>query len=351
MNQTEKRKSAHVDIALKKKVEGAKCPGFEDIEFIHAALPEVDLGKIDTRCMLFKKELAAPIVIEGMTGGYRGAEKINKSLAKAAQQAGIAFGLGSQRAMLENPRLAATYKVRDVAPDALIIGNIGIVQLREYSIKKIDAALREIGADALAVHLNALQEAVQLEGDRNFEGCLVRIEKTCAELSLPVLVKETGAGISREIAIELERRGVAAIDVAGAGGTSWAAVESMRGAMHEFNAWGIPTAVSTAEVARAVKIPVIASGGIRSGIDVAKVIALGAGFGGAALPFIRLLNKGGERALHAAISAWKAQLRIAMFLTGSVNIAALGRARILITGRTAEMLRLRGIEPHDFAGR
>ena len=350
---TQRRKSSHMKICSTEKVEFAdKTTGLECIDFIHNALPDLDLGKIDISCDIFGKKLSAPFVIESITGGSEEAKEINKSLAKAAEQAGVAMGLGSQRAMIENPSLAETYWVRDVAPNIFLVGNIGIAQLMEYDVKRIEDALERVKADALFVHLNALQEAIQPEGNRNFERCLSLLKKLTSQLNMPVIAKETGAGISRDAAVELKNAGVKGIDVGGAGGTSWGAVELLRnpGAHDSFWEWGIPTALSVVEVASACKLPLIASGGIRSGIDAAKAIALGADYAGAALPFFTRAEKG-EKQVVEELERWKEQLRTCMFLTGAGNLSSLRNSQLLITGKTAELFRLRGISPDGFANR
>jgi isopentenyl-diphosphate delta-isomerase len=343
------RKIDHINICLKRDVESARGAGLEDVELLHNCLPGIALERIGTSCTLLGKRLAAPLLIGAITGGHERAAKINNALAAAAQRAGIAMCLGSQRAMLQSEALAKTYSVRSAAPGILLLGNIGVAQLRDMS--RIARALSATGADALCVHLNALQEALQPEGDTDFSGDLRRIAAACRELPLPVVVKETGAGIAAEQALLLQDAGVAAIDVAGAGGTSWSAVESYRGERllaESFRDWGIATAACIAEVARAVRIPVIASGGVRSGIDAAKCIALGASCASAALPFLRAADAG---TLDAQLALWQKQLRIAMFLAGAKSVAELRKARVAITGRTAEFMRLRGIDVERFARR
>ncbi len=351
-SKTQSRKSEHVDICLRKQVESQQSTGFEDVDFLHNALPELDFEKIDLSCTMFGKDLKAPLVINAMTGGYDGAEKINKTLAQAAQESGIALGLGSQRAMLESPKLAKTYSVRDVAPDIMLIGNLGVAQLKKYSNKKIKEMLFAIEADAVAFHLNSLQECVQPEGNKNFEGCLKLIELASDEIPLPIIVKETGAGITREVAKSLQNAGVMAIDVSGLGGTSWSAVENYRNAkVNSFDNWGIPTAHCVAEVSKSVTIPIISSGGIRNGLDIAKSIALGASFAGSALPFLKAACAGNSEKLKAMLQEWELELKTAMFLTGSKNIEALKTAKVIITGLTGDSLRARGVRPEEFAQR
>jgi len=355
MDATERRKGSHIDVCLRQKVEARdKATGFEDVEFIHNALPEMDFRRIDTTTPFLGKKLKAPLMIEAITGGFERGGEINRALAAAAQDNGIALGLGSQRAMLEDIALSSTYKVRDVAPDAFIVGNIGVAQLRKYDAQKIAWALKAVDADALAVHLNPLQELVQPEGDRNFDGCLKLIEKLCEELPISIIAKETGAGISPEAAVRLEEAGVAAIDVSGAGGTSWCGVELLRSGKANdglFWDWGIPTAVSTALAAKAVKVPVISSGGVRSGVDVAKGIALGASLGGAALPFLKAWGKGGSKAVSKLAGTWVSELKMAMALTGSRNVHELRKAQVLISGKTADSLCAYGCFPAGFIAR
>ncbi|VVC02204.1 Isopentenyl-diphosphate delta-isomerase [uncultured archaeon] len=338
------RKAEHVEAAMKKQVEYAQSAGFEDVHFVHNSLPESDLGSIDTRCSLFGKKMAAPLIISGMTGGYPGAEKINLKLAAAAEKEGLALGLGSQRAMLEKPNLASTYKVRKAAPSIPLIGNIGGCQLASYNVKKVREMLDTIEADALAIHLNPLQEVCQPEGDTKFSGMLAQIGIYARDLDLPVIVKETGAGISREAAIEIKKAGAAMVDVSGAGGTSWSKVEYLRsGAEPIFADWGNPTCECIASCSDA--IDVIGTGGVRNGLDAAKCIALGASFAGAALPFLRAKEPAKEAAL------WKDTLRIAMLLSGSKNIAELKKAKLVITGRTAEGMHRLGIDANEYARR
>lgn len=327
MKLTKKRKAEHVDIVLKKKVQHERSAGFEQIMLVHNALPELDFDKIDTKTEFLGKKLAAPLVIEAMTGGYHEAGKINRALAEIAEKEGIAFGLGSQRAMIEEPSLAKTYCVRDVAPSIPVIANIGAYQLKKYSFEKIERLVSSVEADALAVHLNPLQEIIQPEGDRDFSAILDAIRITCEKLSVPVIAKETGAGIGSDAAKKLKEAGVKYLDVAGAGGTSWSAIEYERGGgVPGFAEWGIPTVACI--IANRGILPLIASGGIRSGIDAAKAIALGAEIAGAAQPFLRAHAKG---KLGKEIALWKEQLKVCMFLTGSKDVASLRKARVFVS--------------------
>jgi isopentenyl-diphosphate Delta-isomerase len=353
MNQTLKRKGDHVEICLREKVEAKhKQAGFEDVEFVHQALPEVDFSKIDISCKFLKYGLGAPLVIEAITGGYPGAQKINSALAASAEEEGVALALGSQRAMIENPALASTYSVRKQAPSVPLLGNIGVAQIGKYGAKKIGAAIEKIEADAVVVHLNALQEICQPEGDRDFSGLMRSLEKLCSEVGCPVIAKETGAGISMQAASRLEKAGVCMLDVAGAGGTSWSAVEVYRGAEHkQLWDWGIPTVQSIVECSEKTKIPIIASGGLRSGLDASKSIALGATYCGAALPFLKKIHSGGSKALSLEIKKWKHEMKAVMFLTGCGNLEKLSMAHVLISGKTAESLTSRGIGIKKFAMR
>lgn len=353
MNQTTSRKISHVDICLKKNVEArAKSAGFEDVELVHRAVPELDFRSIDIGCKFLKKNLDAPIVIEAITGGYEGALRINSELAKAAEKEKVVLALGSQRAMLEDQSLSSTYAIRKDAPSIPILGNIGLAQIGKYGVKRIGAAVEKIEADGLVVHLNVLQELCQEEGDRAFFGLLSSLEKLCSGVGCPVIAKETGAGISMETAAVLEKAGVAMIDVAGVGGTSWSGVEIYRGSKEtRFWDWGIPTVQSVAECSSKVKIPVIASGGVRSGLDAAKSLALGASYTGAALPFLKRVHSGGHESLCTEIHRWKKELRMSMLLCGASDIKGLRKAPVLVTGNMAERLKARGLDIKKLAQR
>ena len=338
------RKRDHVESAREKDVEYGLSAGFENVRFVHQPLPEMSFDDVDTECRLFGKMLSAPIIILGMTGGYPDAAKINAKLAAAAEKEGLAFGLGSQRAMIEKPALASTYKVRKLAPTIPLIGNIGGCQLAKYGVKKVRQALDAVEADALAIHLNPLQEVCQPEGDHDFSGILEQIKIFARDLGMPVIVKETGAGMSMNAAVALRRAGVSMADVSGAGGTSWSKVEYMRsGESPVFANWGNPTCVSIAACSEMIET--IGSGGVRNGLDAAKCLALGAAYAGAALPFLRA----SEPAKEAA--AWKRDLKIAMLLSGSKNLWALRRARIVISGKSAEEMKRIGVDVNRYARR
>ncbi|HSB47022.1 MAG TPA: type 2 isopentenyl-diphosphate Delta-isomerase [Candidatus Bilamarchaeum sp.] len=321
---TESRKKDHVELVISEGAQYAKTGGFEKVEFVHNALPEISLDSVDLSVKFLGKPLAHPLLITGMTGGYSDAESINKGLAAAAEKYGLAFGVGSQRAMIEKPALARTYRVRDVAPTIPLLSNIGAFQLKKYKGEQIDSIVQSIEADALAVHLNPLQEVIQPEGDTDFSGVLDAIARTCDELSVPVVVKETGAGISQDVAIKLKGAGVKYIDVSGAGGTSWSKVEYLRyGNIPGFEDWGIPTVESIIQCRGT--LPLIASGGIRSGVEGAKSIALGADICGAAYPFIKAHR---EKELDAFILLFLKQLNVCAYLTGSRTHAELRQAKM-----------------------
>jgi isopentenyl-diphosphate delta-isomerase len=334
---TEGRKREHIETVLGADV-AAKgvTTGFERFFFEHRALPEMSLDQVDLSLELFGRHLAAPLLISSMTGGTAMARDINLRLAEAAQELGIAMGLGSQRAAIEDETLADTFRVRTVAPDVLLFANLGAVQLNcGYGADQARRAVEMIGADALFLHLNPLQEAVQAGGDRDWRGLTAKIERLVVELGVPVLVKEVGNGISAALAAELVACGIGGIDVAGAGGTSWSEVEAhrqpdpfQRRVAHGFAGWGIPTALALMEVtAAAPGLPVFASGGIRSGIDVAKAVRLGATLCGVAAPVLGTATETAEK-VAGRMAEITAALRIAAFCTGSPDLAALRRATL-----------------------
>ena len=326
------RKLEHLRINIQEDVQFLTVrSGLEAFRFTHQALPELDLAAVDTAVTCFGKTLRAPLLVSSMTGGAAEAERINRNLAAAAQACGIAMGLGSQRAAIADPALARTYQVRAVAPDILLFANLGAIQLNYgYGIDECRRAVEMVDADALILHLNPIQEAVQAHGNTDWRGLLQKIENVCRVLEKPVIVKEVGFGISANTARRLRDAGVSAIDVAGAGGTSWAAVEARRAPNAEsqnlaetFWDWGIPTATSLLETHQAApNLPIFASGGIRNGIEVAKCIALGATLVGLASPFLRLANLSAQ-ATTEGIHALHAQLRVAMFGVGAPNLDTL----------------------------
>lgn len=327
-----RRKSEHLRIVLEKDVEfKALTAGFEKYRLPHCALPELNLADIDTSTRFLGKRLKAPFLISPMTGGTEEAGRINRNLAAVAQEFGWAMGVGSQRAALEDPRWAHTYKVRDVAPDILLLANLGAVQLNYgYGVDECRRAVEMIEADALVLHLNPLQEALQPEGNTNFSGLLRKIEKVCANLEVPVIVKEVGWGISPQVALKLVEAGVAAIDVAGAGGTCWSLIEmyrveqeNLRNVAMAFSDWGIPTAEALRSIRQVLpQFPLIASGGIKTGVDAAKAIALGADLVGIAAPFLKPAILSVEAVREKAEEILQA-FRIAMFCVGVGDIKSL----------------------------
>lgn len=330
-SQLASRKSDHIRINLEENIRSTLHNGFNNYRFIHQALPEINLDEIDLTQSIFGKIVQIPILISSMTGGTPEAEKINLLLAEAAQEYNIAMGIGSQRAAIENPELAYSFQIRRKAPDILLFANLGAIQLNYgYTIEHCRRAVDMIEADALILHLNALQEALQPEGETNFAGLLDKIEKICKQLSTPVVAKEVGWGISERTARLLANVGVSAIDVAGAGGTSWSQVEMHRATniketmvARSFHDWGIPTAQSISEVRKgAPQMMIFSSGGIRSGIDIAKSIALGSSLGGIAGAFLRTAKKSlGET--ENLIELLSQELKVSMFTVGAKNITQL----------------------------
>ena len=304
--------------------------GLEGYSFVHDALPEIDLDEIDLGTTFLGKPLKAPILISSMTGGFALARKVNRNLALAAQELGLAMGVGSQRVALEEPRVAESFKVRELAPDILLLGNLGAVQLNYgYGIEQCRQAVRMIRADGLVLHLNVLQEAIQPEGNRNFKGLSEKIAQVCRGLEVPVVAKEVGSGISAEVALRLKQAGVKAIDVAGRGGTSWYAVEARRAAQRgqptdqTFADWGIPTVEALISVREAVAdLEIVASGGIRNGLDIAKAIALGANLCGMGQPLLAPAMESTEKVIK--FLSWIIyEIKVAMLCVGAKNIGAL----------------------------
>jgi len=334
---TSSRKSEHIRINLYEDVQSGLTTGLEQFQFVHQALPELNFDEIDLTLPIFNKKLQAPILISSMTGGTPEAARINQILAEAAQTTGLAMGLGSQRAAIESPSLADTFKVRKIAPDILLFANLGAIQLNYgYTIDQCQQAVDMIEADALILHLNPLQEALQPEGNTRVSGLLNKIEVVCSKLPVPVIVKEVGWGISTQCAKQLVATGVAAIDVAGAGGTSWSQVEkyrtrdeSLARVAEAFRNWGIPTAESIRQVRRAApNILIFASGGLRDGVDIAKCIALGAQLGGMASPFLTSAAKDLEVTIEK-IGEIKRELQTCMFSAGLSDLTKLSQVQLI----------------------
>lgn len=331
---TEGRKLDHLRIVLGEDVNAkGVTSGWARYRFRHCAMPELDLHEINTGASFLGKRLQAPLLISSMTGGADSTEAINMQLAEAAEAVGVAMGVGSQRAALRNPAMARTYAVRRVAPTTVLLANLGAVQLNYgVGVDGCRRAVEMLEADALILHLNPLQEAVQPEGDTNFKGLYRKIEQVCRDVGVPVIVKEVGNGISAEVARKLVEVGVHAIDVAGAGGTSWSEVERFRIAQEQrrtiaalFAGWGIPTTQAIQEIRAALPdIPLIGSGGVRSGLDVAKAIALGADLVGSAAPHLhRVSAESGVEAVIEGLRAYIDELRITMFCAGAGDLQAL----------------------------
>ena len=345
---TSSRKLDHLKLCAESDVSFGSA-GFDCVRLVHNAAGGCNLEDIDTSTELFGHKLTAPLFICAMTGGHPQTKEVNRTLALAAEEGGFALGIGSERAALEDPAVADSFTVaRDAAPNAFIAGNIGAAQLVKHGPEWARRAVELIDADALCIHVNILQELIQPEGDKCASGFLSAIADAVSAVKVPVIVKETGAGISREAAKAFYAAGASAVDVSGFGGTSWAKVELLRRKrLHAsdkpqqmsdevFLDWGIPTAVSVFEVAQVKCGPVIASGGLHSGLDAAKSIALGADMGGMARELLSPALEGKE-ALSAKLSALTSELKAAMFLTGAQNISDLQKVRYYLTGVVREM--------------
>ncbi len=329
---TQTRKADHLRICLEQDVQfHSNTNGLERYRFTHCCLPELDRSEIDLKTTFLGKQLGAPLLISSMTGGTQEAGIINRRLAEVAQHYKIAMGVGSQRVAVEKPQVASTFAVRSLAPDTLLFANLGAVQLNyDYGLDQCLRVVDLLEADALILHLNPLQEYIQPKGDTNFRGLLGKIATLCGKLPIPVIAKEVGNGISAAMAQKLIAAGVSAIDVAGAGGTSWAKVESERAetALQRrlgmtFADWGLPTAECITSVRKvAPTVPLIASGGLRHGLDVAKAIALGADIAGLALPFLQAAAES-EAALHALVEVLIAEITTVLFCTGNANLEQL----------------------------
>ncbi|MEW6270157.1 MAG: type 2 isopentenyl-diphosphate Delta-isomerase [Thermodesulfobacteriota bacterium] len=329
------RKQSHLDLCVREDVEAAeKSTLLEQVDLVHDALPDLALEDVDLRTRWLGKDLAAPLVITGMTGGTEEAFAVNRDLARIAEEARIAFGLGSQRAMHKRPESAWTYRIREFAPTTVLLANIGLAQARTMSAAELQPLISAVSADALCLHLNVAQELIQPEGDRDFRDGTQTFRRLCRELPVPVVAKETGCGVSREVGLRLRAAGVKHIDVSGAGGTSWVRIEALRApggsSLGElYRDWGIPTAASVLQL-RGLGVQTIASGGVRDGLDAAKAIALGASLVGFALPVYQAYREGGAVAARAFVDGVIAALRMAMLLTGCRTLADLRRAPTII---------------------
>ena len=337
-HETQARKADHLRICLEGPVQCAQVTtGLEHYRFTHCCLPELDYQDIDLGTVFLGHRLGAPLLISSMTGGTEAAHQINRRLAAVAQRYGLAMGVGSQRFGVENPDVMETFAVRSEAPDILLLANLGAVQLNYgYGLDQCRRVVDKLAADALILHLNPLQEAVQTGGDTNFKGLFKKIAQLCAGLPVPVIAKEVGNGISAPMVRRLIETGVAAVDVAGAGGTSWARVESERAIdTHQrrlgqtFGEWGLPTADCIVQARRvAPTLPLIASGGLRHGLDVAKTLALGADLAGLAMPFLQAASES-EEAVAALAEVLIAEIKTVLFCTGQESLDGLRLAGVL----------------------
>ncbi|HEY2733468.1 MAG TPA: type 2 isopentenyl-diphosphate Delta-isomerase [Polyangiales bacterium] len=346
MTDIRQRKADHLALCATDEVAfRSRTTLLECVEFLHDSLPELALSELDMSVQLFGKRLRAPLLIAAMTGGTEEAGEVNHTLAKIAERRGYAFGLGSQRAMQRAPETAWTYDVRKVAPQVLLLGNVGVVQAREQSSQTLDKLVHDIGADALCVHMNPAMEVIQPEGDDDFRGGLETFARVKRDLSVPIIAKETGNGISPRTAHRLREVGVGYIDVSGAGGTSWVGVETLRaeGAARDvgqlFWDWGVPTAASVVYAKRAGH-EVIATGGIRTGLDVARAVALGAKIAGIARPVLQAFKEGGEAGAERFLARVERELATVLLLTGSRSLANLERAPRILRGELNDWLAL-----------
>ena len=358
-DEVKQRKIEHVSVALGQDVSAPQRANWNDIQFVHQALPEVDLDTIDTSVTFLGRTLRYPIFMSSLTGGHPDVTTINRNLAQAAEHYGLALGVGSQRAAIVNPAVAPSYAVtREYAPHAFLIANIGAPQLIEqsrhlaFTLAQAQEAIDMIGANALAVHMNSLQEAAQPEGDRRAVGEAAALKKLTGQLSLPVIAKETGAGVCREQALLLRSCGVSAIDVGGAGGSSMSAMEAARSQSRGdtrtmnigllYKDWGIATPIAVVESSVA-QLPLISTGGVRTGLDMARALALGATLVGMGFPFLKAASESYE-AICELLETVIAELRVAMQLSGAATIAQLREVDIVVTGETRNWLTLRGFE-------
>ncbi|MFH0848745.1 MAG: type 2 isopentenyl-diphosphate Delta-isomerase [archaeon] len=354
------RKIDHLRICATKDVQSSGVTGFEDLTLMHNSLPEIDAADVELGTVLLDHHLSAPLVIEAMTGGAQEAKPINKRLAAAAKEYGIAMGVGSQRAAIEKDSLVSTFSIaRETAPEAFLIANIGAPQLSAgYGVEEAKKAVEMISADALAIHLNPLQESIQPEGEAKGRGVIQKIAEIADNVDVPLIVKETGAGISGVTAKRLREAGASAIDVSGRGGTDWAKVEAYRpraspeliSKADAFSMWGISTVASILEVTQSTEVTVIASGGLRNGVDAAKSIALGAtGAGFASQLLVAAMTN--EKSLFRRIDRILDELKTAMFLTGSKTVEDLKRVDLVISGQTLNWAMQRGLDAERYARR
>jgi isopentenyl-diphosphate delta-isomerase len=358
-DEVKQRKIEHVGVALGQDVSAPQRANWNDIQFVHQALPEVDLDEIDTSVQFLGRTLRYPIFMSSLTGGHPDVTAINRNLAQAAEQYGVALGVGSQRAAIVNPDVASSYAItRENAPHAFLIANIGAPQLIEqarhaaFTLEQAQQAIDMIGANALAVHMNSLQEAAQPEGDRRAFGEAAALKALTGQLAVPVIAKETGAGVCREQALLLRSCGVSAIDVGGAGGSSMTAIEAARSKARGdertmnigllYRDWGIATPIAVVE-ASVAGLPLISTGGVRNGLDMARALALGATMVGMGFPFLKAASESYEKVCEL-LETVVAELKVAMQLSGAKTIAQMRQVDVVVTGETRNWLTLRGFE-------
>ena len=358
-DEVKQRKIEHVNIALGQDISVAQSANWNDVQFVHQALPEVDLDEIDTSVSFFGHRLRYPIFISSLTGGHDDVTSINRNLARAAEHYGLALGVGSQRAGIVNPEVIGSYAItREHAPKTYLIANIGAPQLiaqahhAPFTIEQVEHAITMISANALAVHMNSLQEATQPEGDRRAVGEAAALKTLTEKVSVPVIAKETGAGVCREQALLLRSCGVAAIDVGGAGGSSMSALEAERSKARGdarthnigllFRNWGIATPVSIIE-AKVARLPLISTGGVRTGLDMARALALGATLVGIGFPFLKAASQSYD-AVCELLETIVAELKVAMQLSGAASLEQLQQTDLVVTGETRNWLSMRGFE-------
>lgn len=358
-DEVKQRKIEHVSVALGQDVSASQRANWSDVQFVHQALPEVNLDDIDTSTTFLGRTLRYPLFMSSLTGGHPDVTSINSNLARAAEQYGLALGVGSQRAAIVNPEVADSYAVtREQAPNAFLIANIGAPQLiaqnrhEAFTREQVQRAIDMIGANALAVHMNSLQEAAQPEGDRRAVGEAAALTSLTQWVSVPVIAKETGAGVCREQAMLLRSCGVSAIDVGGAGGSSMAAMEAARSRSRGdertmnigllYRDWGIATPIGVVEAGTA-HLPLISTGGVRNGLDIARALALGATLVGMGFPFLKAASESYE-AVCELLETVIAELKVAMQLSGASTIAQLRQVDVVLTGETREWLTMRGFE-------
>jgi len=350
IDQIKRRKREGIEIPLNENIQGRTASTYlEYVKLLHNALPEINYDQIDLSIEFLNRSFSAPLIIDSMTGGTDEAFVINKRLGLIAERYGLGMGLGSQRAGLKSDKLVESYSIaRKVAPNAFLIANIGGAQLSDgLSNSDILKIIKMIDANALAIHLNPLQELIQPEGEPRFKGILKKISNLVNELEIPIIVKEVGSGISADVAIKLEKSGINSINVAGAGGTSWAGIEKIRADQHNeyiksqlgelFWDWGIPTALSILLVSNSVKIPVIASGGLRNGLEIAKCLILGANVCAMAFPFLKRASKS-EEELEKFTQLILSEIRATMFLLGAKDVHSLKNTRYILIDKLANVL-------------